>query len=228
MAPKRKNEALKYGLFKRGRSTFIDKYELTADGSSWVEVFPLSGLPNMFDRLMAIKPTARGEVRIRGRMVEVPRTQAMYGRSYWFSGKEHPALPMEPPIAEFLAYVNASEYADEARGFVFDQVVVNYYDDGSDYIGAHSDDEHQLHVTEDGETVIFGASWGAKRVLRFRSRDPNGFAADIPLRDGYGYVMGGRTQRTHTHQIPKIGGKKGSSIGPRISLTARCFKPGGT
>jgi alkylated DNA repair dioxygenase AlkB len=178
----------------------------------------------MFARLMAIKPAARGQVRTRGRMVDVPRTQAIYGRSYWFSGKEHQALPMEPPIAEFLAYANASEFADKARGFVFDQIVANYYADGGEYIGAHSDDERQLQVTEDGETVIFGASWGAERVLRFRPRDPNGFSVDIPLRDGYGYVMGGRTQRTHTHQIPKIGGKKSATIGPRISLTARCFK----
>lgn len=36
--------------------------------------------------------------------------------------------------------------------------------------------------------------------------------------------MGGTTQKTHKHSIPKVSGKKAQNMGPRINLTFRCFK----
>lgn len=124
-------------------------------------------------------------------------------------------------IAEFLAWANTTPYASVK--FAFNGVVMNIYRNGHQYIGAHSDSESGLVVTETGETMILGANFGATRTLRFRSKREGAPNLDLVLKAATGYVMGGRTQRTHTHEIVKVSGKKGETVPPRISLTARCF-----
>jgi alkylated DNA repair dioxygenase AlkB len=204
------------------------RYNLTKDGKSWVECFPLPGDERETRRrLMACKPLERGSVVMRGREVPLPRYQGIYGRAYTFSGKTHDVEAEMPlVIAEFLAWANTTKYVtDRADGFTFNNVVGNWYMNGHQYIGAHSDDERQLKVTALGETTILGASYGAARTIRFRPKRKEGAISklDLVLEPGTGYVMGGTTQRTHTHEIVKVSGHKGETIPPRISLTARCF-----
>jgi alkylated DNA repair dioxygenase AlkB len=152
----------------------------------------------------------------------LPRYQLIFGKTYPFAGQVNCAEEETPPvITEFLAWANTTPYASD--GFTFNGVVMNIYRNGHQYIGAHSDSENGLVVTEEGETMILGANFGSTRTLRFRPKRAGGVKLDLVLKAATGYVMGGRTQRTHTHEIVKVSGRKGEAIPPRISLTARCF-----
>lgn len=204
----------------------IKRVLLTSDGRSWVDIIP-AGIAgdDVLAELIACKPASKGYIKRAGKLIQVPRTQAMYFHPYYFSGMNHPPQPETPPVIQrFLDWVNTTEYVGE--DFRFNQVIGNWYENGSEYISAHSDDERQLQLNTAGETTILGANYGAARTVRFRAktRDPGAIPKiDFVLEPGTAYVMGGTTNRTHTHEILKIGGKKGRSTPIRVSLTARCF-----
>jgi alkylated DNA repair dioxygenase AlkB len=197
-----------------------ERYYLTEDEKSWIDLFPRLGDPDeVYIELLKYKPETRGKVIVYGKEFDVPRWQAMYGRDYEFAGVKHSITEMPNVIKNFLDWANRTEYSTE--NFKFNQVVGNWYMNGNEYIGAHSDNETELKVVN-GETVILGVSYGCERILRLKPKR-SGFQLDLPLKHGEAYVMGGTTQKTHTHEIPKVNGKKGTKLSPRVSLTARCF-----
>ena len=214
---------------KKKRKSTYQRHLLTSDGKSWVDVIDVPGdAEETLKDLLACKPLVHGTVIMRGKVVNVPRFQAIYGRSYTFSGQDHPVEKVTPEVVQrFMDWANTTKYVTERTdGFQFNNVVGNWYMNGHHYIGAHSDDETQLHVTDKGDTVILGANYGSARTVRFRPKrtgEEGSAKLDLVLKPGTGYVMGGRTQKTHTHAIVKISGKKGESVPPRVSLTARCF-----
>jgi alkylated DNA repair dioxygenase AlkB len=216
---------------KRARTTPalppLKRHYLTPSKTSWVDVgvLPRGFLPaDMQAMLNEVKPATRGKVVMFGREMDVPRWQATFGHDYTFAGVAHKALPLPECLQEMIASFNATSYVTEGPpGFVFNEALVNWMDDGSEYIGAHSDALEDLHVVRGWETTIVGVSLGATRTLRLRpKKGMNGYPRDFELCDRTVYVMGGKTQYTHTHEIPKIGGKR--IIGPRVSVTLRCFK----
>lgn len=95
----------------------------------------------------------------------------------------------------------------------FDSILVNHYRDGSDNIGAHSDDERGL-----SHGTVAVVSVGATRVLRIRTKSDKKRLIDIPMPHGSLLVMEGKAQKIWTHEVPtakKI--KEG-----RVSYTLRC------
>jgi alkylated DNA repair dioxygenase AlkB len=94
----------------------------------------------------------------------------------------------------------------------FNSLLLNRYDDGSVYIGAHSD-LIKDHV-EGG--LIACVSLGAKRTLVFTHKKSK-HKTKIQLHDGSLLVMAGETQQNYTHEIPK----EPKIREGRISLTFR-------
>lgn len=91
--------------------------------------------------------------------------------------------------------------------------VTNYYRDGSDYIGHHSDKD--LDLDKDG--VIVSVSLGDERILELKKRDQPQDSCRVILPHGSMLVLGPLTNKLFTHSIlPKEG-----SVQPRISLTFR-------
>ena len=102
----------------------------------------------------------------------------------------------------------------------FNVCLLNYYEDGSQAIGWHSDRE------EIGRTTpIASISLGATRNFCIRSRD-NGTRdrTNIELRDGSMIVMENVCQEKYLHSLPR---QNGVSQG-RINLTFRCKEAGFT
>lgn len=215
------------------------RLHLNASGTSWVDGWMMDPIPGMdtFEALWDLKPEKRGQVKIMGKVMDVPRFQQSYGKEYWFSGLQHEALPTPDIIRPYLDWANASEYTKMYGLGAFNQTLLNWYPDATQYIGMHSDDESDMRVGENGESIVVSMTFQEGCTLRtFRMKPKSKLGktkeerrilgkerVDIDMPNGLVLVMGGLCQKTHTHQVPKAP-KSRSDVGRRINLTFRQFK----
>lgn len=179
---------------------------------SWYEFFPC-GMKTDFTALWNLKPKIKPKLRIYGELIETPRYFQSYGISYKFSGVDNKAdeIPDEiKPISEYI----------HEKGYQANQILANWYENGLNYISAHSDDETQIIPS----SPIVSLSLGETRKFRIREKGTKKIILDVDLGDNTIFVMGGDFQKEFTHEIVKVNGAKGKKIGKRINLTFRLFK----
>ncbi len=146
-----------------------------------------------------------------GREVMQPRLTAWYGdpgASYRYSGLEMKPLPWTETIQQIREKIST------ASGHSFNSVLLNYYRDGQDSMGWHSDDEPELGPNP----FIASLSLGAARRFHLKARhrkELETIRLDLP--HGSLLLMGGALQHHWLHQISKT--KK--MMGARINLTFR-------
>lgn len=126
---------------------------------------------------------------------------------YVYSRQRMPAQPMTPHLAQLLAEVNA------LLDTPFNAILINRYNDASDYISAHSDDEKQLAP----HSVVASISYGGERIFRIRNKKTKEIVVDVRTADTKGIVMRGQFQKLFTHEIPK----DRSYVDVRYSFTFR-------
>ncbi len=142
-----------------------------------------------------------------GREVLQPRLSAWYGEArYTYSGRSFEPLPFTPLQLDLKRAVEA------ATGKRFNSVLLNYYRDGRDSMGFHSDDEPELGP----EPAIASLSFGAPRtfILKHKKRPQT---VKLDLTDGSLLLMAGKLQHCWRHGI----NKERKPCGPRINLTFR-------
>jgi len=164
-----------------------------------------------FDQLWALRPTEPSQIRLYGKVYDVPRRQRSYGRDYKFAGTSHPAASMPASLQAFMRWSGTLELGE------FDQLMVNWYADGNDCIAAHADDQPQLQVGAPIVTV----SLGATRTFRIRDGATRKMVRDVPATHGKVLVMCGAFQQELKHEVPRTA----RVLAPRISLTFRQFVP---
>ncbi len=197
---------------------------------SWVRTFHYSGEkvnPAKFDKLWDLHPPECAQIMMMGKLIYVPRWQQTFGSvGYHFSGVKHTAMPITPLLQPFLDYANkvCAPYLKSYKKKEFNMMFLNWYQDGSNYIGWHADDEKQLLKNDKGETLVFSISFGATRRFQLRLESDKKKITEFNLSHGNALLMGGQCQSTHKHRVPKIEGKKGKDIGRRINMTFRIFK----
>ena len=142
-----------------------------------------------------------------GKRMLQPRLSAWYGEArYRYSGM---TLEPQPFTALQLEIKRAVE---AACGHRFNSVLLNYYRDGQDSMGFHSDDEKELGRNP----VIASVSFGAPRTFILKhKRLPR--TVKLALGDGSLLVMAGALQHHWRHGI----NKDKSASGPRVNLTFR-------
>lgn len=142
-----------------------------------------------------------------GREVPQPRLSAWYGeKSYTYSGRTFHPLPFTPLQLEIKRVV------EEVSGRKFNSVLLNYYRDGNDSMGFHSDDEPELGR----EPAIASVSFGETRTFILKHKKlPRTLKLD--LTDGSLLLMSGKLQNCWRHGI----NKERTPRGPRINLTFR-------
>ncbi len=90
--------------------------------------------------------------------------------------------------------------------------LINYYRNGNDYIGWHSDDEQKSYITN----PIYSVSLGDERIFQLRKKE-TGAIVEIKLSNGSLLVMyGEELQLKYQHRVPKS-----KSDRARINLTFR-------
>lgn len=201
---------------------------LCEDKTSWIRRFAYTGTKmnsTLFEKLWNMHPEERALVNTPRGPTEIPRLQMTYGdKPYSFSGFVHEVRPITPFLQEFIDYANrVCEAYLKPHEKQFNMVFINWYKDGSEYIGKHSDDEKQLATTSNGETLVFSISFGATRTFRIHPKEKGKANMDFELRNGDALLMGGLCQKHFKHSVPKISGKKGQKVGRRINLTFRIF-----
>jgi alkylated DNA repair dioxygenase AlkB len=177
----------------------------------------------LFDELRADTPWQQE----RGRMGPFPRLTAWYadtGLTYTYSGVTHAAIPWTLSLAEvrrrveeaagrFLPSPHGGRGAGgEGEPLKFNSVLLNYYRDGQDSMGYHTDDEPELGVNPAIASISLGA------VRQFVLKHPaTGEKLKYDLAHGSLLVMGGTCQHHWVHGVPKTK----AAVGPRINLTFR-------
>lgn len=166
----------------------------------------------------------RPKLKVYGREITQSREIAAYatapGLHLKYSGHPVELHAPFPPLLNHIASLLSSAdcLGEEVR---FNHCMLNRYDDGSIYIGRHSDNiENKVIVT-----VSLGAdrSWIMERKSPRRKAgqkkvgDEDKVKKRWMLAGGSLLVMQGQTQKFYTHEIPKELKVKG----PRISITFR-------
>ena len=184
--------------------------------TSWLDIGIVPGISeNHFNTLWPLHPEEHAEVMIYGKLTPIPRYQRSYGRDYKFSGVVSKGYPIPPEIQPYLDWVNSLGYGE------FNEILLNWYEDGSHYIGAHSDDESQLVPGSPIVTLTLCLP-GEPRKFRIRDRNKK-IVKDILTTNGMALVMGGDFQKQFKHEIVKMTGNAAKKAGARISITFRQF-----
>jgi alkylated DNA repair dioxygenase AlkB len=150
-------------------------------------------------------------IKMFGKILNQPRLTAFYGeenKPYAYSG-----LKLTPnPWTEDLMFIKSR--ITKTAQINFSSVLLNYYRNGQDSMGWHSDDEKEL-----GQNPVIGSiSFGETRLFQLRHLTRKDLKkVDIKLSNGSFLLMKGPTQHYWEHQIPKTS----KHITPRINLTFR-------
>lgn len=129
-----------------------------------------------------------------------------FSKGYRFSGNIIESRQLTEHLRNILEKVNKYTNSD------FNGILINRYNNGSEYVGAHSDDERSL-----GKNGVVTFTIGSSRIFRIRDKKSEAILKDLVIHDSDIYWMTGNFQKKYTHEIPKQLRVKE----PRISLTFR-------
>jgi len=165
---------------------------------------------DVFEQLVNETPWKQDKMKIYGKEVNFPRLTAWYGESdevYVYSGVVNVPVRFSPLLLDI------KQAAERQSGHRFNTALLNYYRDGNDSMGWHSDDETELG----GNPVIASVSFGASRVFQFKHKRDKNAKVSISLNNGDLLIMRGQTQHHWLHQVPKTSKMQGA----RINITFR-------
>jgi alkylated DNA repair dioxygenase AlkB len=155
------------------------------------------------------------QVTVFGKTYNEPRLTAVHGdqdvldKQYVYSKSIRKLCPMTKSLKELQQYV------EKETGIHFNFVLLNYYRDGTDKVGWHSDDEPMMDCSN-----IVSLTLGAERPFKFRDKITKKVIWKEVLRNGSLVWMKNGCQENLEHEVPKC--MKVSE--PRINLTFRRFK----
>jgi alkylated DNA repair dioxygenase AlkB len=184
---------------------FAGARHLALDESAWVDHVGgwVQGADALFEQIVAIAPWEHRTVHMYDRVVEEPRLTAWYGRAL-----DDPSLPT---VISAMATALSRRYHR-----AFDGVGAALYRDGHDSVAWHGDRVAKTLV----EPVVAILSLGSERTLRLRpkagAKEAGSATRPFRLIPGDLFVMGGPTQATWQHSVPKV-----ARAGARVSLQFR-------
>lgn len=171
--------------------------------------------PKLLSDLIRDTPWRSEEVIVWGKRHLQPRLIAWFGdegRNYTYSGISMNPLPWTKTLSKLRTLIESA--CDEK----FNSVLLNYYRDGRDSMGYHSDDEPELGP----RPTIASLSLGETRVFSFKHKvRSDAPPVQIELASGSLLLMKGDTQRNWKHGIAK----SSKPLGPRVNLTFRRIQP---
>ena len=210
---------------------------LTKSNSAWITIEWISEelreySQTYYQEMFYLHPIERGKVVMFGEEVNSPRWHRSYlkiptqdirkERSFMYSGKEfYEDLSLPARFQPYLDFLNEKKGQEE-----FNQVIVNWYADGNDFIAAHSDCEMGMKSGAGISIITLCEDVNSCRELRFTAKNLKEIENDniykhvkIDTTHGSIITMHGDTQKKFRHKVPKCLGMDSS----RISLTFREF-----
>lgn len=145
----------------------------------------------------------------KGKYAPFPRLTAWYsdpGLTYTYSGVTHEGIPWTDQLAKLRQRIS------NHSGVEFNSMLCNWYRDGKDSIGFHTDAEPELGTNP----VIASVSLGATRQFIMKHmKTKEKLVFNLP--HGSLLIMGGSSQHHWLHGVPK----SDEEVGGRINLTFR-------
>jgi alkylated DNA repair dioxygenase AlkB len=163
----------------------------------------------LLTKLISKLPWESMVIKMFGRETKIPRLQCWIGDegcNYKYSGKKLNRQNWTKDLTMIREKIYKEFKID------FNSVLVNYYRDGKDSMGWHSDDEKELGHNP----TIASISFGSERDLVFKNKISKE-TLSIAQVHGCLILIDGKTQKNWQHSIKKTR----KVIGPRINLTFR-------
>ncbi|WP_339668176.1 alpha-ketoglutarate-dependent dioxygenase AlkB [Dasania marina] len=160
--------------------------------------------------LQAIK-WRQDSMQLYGKQQAIPRLNAWYGdenMGYGYSGIQLQHNSWCPEL------FTLKQQLESKLGLNFNSVLANFYRNGQDSVGWHSDNEKELG----SNPVIASLSFGDTRRFSFRTIAQPRTIRHIDLESGSLLLMQGSTQHYWQHQLAKT---QQASVQGRINLTFR-------
>jgi len=181
--------------------SFAGLVRVRLDAESWVDHEPgwVSGSDLLFEEILQSREWQQRSRQMYDQRVSEPRLTAPWSAD---SGR-----PLDPPILEEIRTILGERY-----GRAFDSVGFNLYRDGRDSVAWHGD----RIAKEIVDPIVALVSLGEPRTFLLRPKVRGGASRAFVLGRGDLLVIGGKTQRTWEHSVPKV-----AQAGPRISLAYR-------
>lgn len=193
------------------------------DGHIKVFILPQYALPdqNKMNVLWNLHPKEKSKVFVHGKWHDTPRYLQTYMKDYPFSGSTCKVIENLPSEMEVYKYY-ANELTNYLGSFPINGFLVNWYQNGSSYIGHHADKTKikgkQILVPG---VPILTISLGQSRTFRIRDIKTQKKIIDISLHHGMVCVMSYEMQSLYHHEITKQ--SPNVIPGGRISITMRRF-----
>ena len=167
---------------------------------------------NLFDQLLNEIEWRQEQIKLYGKTHNVPRLSCWMGDSGLVYGYSN----MTMQIVDWTSSVlDLKKTIKDKTQQSFNSVLLNYYRDGQDSNGWHSDDEPELGINP----VIASISLGGSRDFHLRHKTKKQLRYSMSLEHGSLLIMKGTTQNCWQHHIPKR-----VKAEARINLTFRTIK----
>lgn len=178
----------------------------------WPDWLPPEQAVHCYQQLAAQLDWQQPAIKIFGKAVLIPRQQVWMGDphcSYKYSGVLFEPAAWHPLVKQLTDSVNQL-----CQGS-FNSVLLNWYSDGQQHMGWHSDDEPELG----NNPQIASLSLGQKRIFDLKHKSLN---TQLKLELGHGslLLMAGSCQHFWLHRVPKMA----AATEGRINLTFREIK----
>ncbi len=200
-----------YSMFSSITQHTLQDLPIGDGGLQYAQHFlSLEQADRLFAELVTQVPWQQAEIRLFGKSVMTPRLSCWMGDASAVYRYSNTTFLPEPWLNSILALKNQLE---TAVGCTFNSVLLNYYRNGQDAMGWHSDDEPELGT----RPVIASLSLGAERRFLLREKTKNARSMALQLAHGSLLLMQGDSQIKFQHALPRTA----KSIGARINLTFR-------
>jgi alkylated DNA repair dioxygenase AlkB len=186
---------------------------------------------DQFEKLWSLHPPNRVEGKLAGKDVQFHRYTAGFGDNYGSSNLyKYKSFSLEE--TDYYNYYfreaypffrNILEFTQQHSEQNYQQLLVNWYEDGTDYIGYHNDKGRFVP-----NSSIYSFSYGEERDFYVRTIpkiscvNPN-FKLQLKMPHNSMLVMGGNMQNFYQHSVPKRTSKR-NPLGRRINITLRLFR----
>ena len=167
----------------------------------------------LYHDLLREIPWQQDNIKVFGKEFAQPRLTALFGndgKPYSYSN-----ITMQPNPWNLLLQ-KIKFHVESVAEINFTTVLLNYYRDGQDSNGWHSDNEKELGLNP----TIASVSLGSERLFQLKHNTNPSLRQNILLEHGSLLIMKGTTQHFWKHQIPKTN----KPVGGRINLTFRVIQ----
>jgi alkylated DNA repair dioxygenase AlkB len=168
-----------------------------------------------FNLLWNLKPNTKEDLIIYGKTLKAPRYFKQYLQDYTFSGVKHKGYTLNDNIPGEACILKLLNFVRSYSKLNYNGVLINWYADGNEYIGYHSDDESELVNNSD----IYSITFGATRDFLLKDKTTKQVST-YPLVNNTVLIMKSYCQKYYQHSVPK----RLKCKDPRINITFRLYK----